>query len=97
MGPNFMDKIPAYSQIVDHTEDVFFIMVRDSVYLDYLDQNEISYKMDQADLWWVVWDLSKRVYPRELLLYAQVDLPAGYFRWNYKENPAVLDLYRGGH
>lgn len=97
MGPNFMDKIPAYSQIVDRTEDVFFIMGRDSVYLDYLDQNEISYKVDQADLWWVVWDLSKRVYPKELLLHAQVDLPVGYHRWNYKENPAVLELYRGGH
>jgi len=97
IGPIFLDKIPAYSQQVDQARDVFYILPQNREYLQYLDQWEISYQLQEVGQWWIAWGFSERVYPKDLLPEYEITKTGGYLRWSYRENPAVLNVFRGGH
>jgi hypothetical protein len=96
IGPTYIDKIPSFSQAVDQADDVFYILP-EGFSLKYLNKNNIQYKSEQVGGWAVIWDLSKRVYPKELLSPEELARADGYMRWSYRENPLVLNAFRGGH
>lgn len=96
IGPMYIDKIPSFSQAVDQADDVFYILP-EGFSLDYLDKNDIRYESERVDGWVVIWNLSKRVFPKELLSPEELARDDGYMRWSYRENPLVLNPYRGGH
>jgi len=97
IGPMYMDKLPHYSQAVDAEQDVFFIIPADSTYLVPLAERNITYQLYKVGAWWILWDLSERVYPIELLSASELARADGYRRWSYRENPKVLNPFRGGH
>lgn len=96
IGPMYIDKIPSFSQAVDQADDVFYILP-EGFSLEYLDKNDIRYEAERVDGWVVIWNLSKRVFPKELLSSEELARDDGYMRWSYRENPLVLNPYRGGH
>jgi hypothetical protein len=102
IGPTYMDKIPRFSQIVDQQEQVFYILPADSSYIRPLIDRKITYQIEAIPgAWtpgaWLLWDFSERVYPLDLLSQDELARPDGYYRWSYREMPAVLNPYRGGH
>ena len=97
IGPLFIDKIPSYSQIVDQEDEVFFIFPAASPYLDKIDAMPVFYQIEKTDEWSVIWGLSKRLYPEDLLTEVDLVKPGGFRRWSYKTNPAVLEVFRGGY
>lgn len=97
IGPVYLDKIPSFSQAVDKSDDVFYILPADSSYLDYIHSNSISFQIEKLRDWWIIWDLSERIYPEDLLPEKELSRSDGYRRWSYRENPSVLNVYRGGH
>lgn len=96
IGPVYMDKIPSFSQDVDRADDVFYILP-EGFSLEYLDKNHVHYASERVGGWIVIWNLSKRIFPIELLSPQELARPDGFMRWSYKENPLVLNVYRGGH
>ena len=97
IGPIYMDKIPRFSQIVDQQKDVFYILPADSAYIRPLIDRDITYQLEKVQGIWLLWDFSERVYPIDLLSPEELARPDGYYRWSYREMPAVLNPYRGGH
>ena len=97
IGPLYLDKIPSYSRAVDQEDDVFYIVPADSSYLAYLFSNSISFRIEKLQTWWIIWGLSQRVFPKSLLPERELSRTDGYARWSYRENPSVLNVYRGGH
>jgi hypothetical protein len=97
IGPTYMDKIPHFSKQVDQHNDVFYILPTDSSYIRSLIDRDISYQIQETNNAWILWDFSERVYPLDLLSQEELARPDGYYRWSYRENPAVLNPYRGGH
>ena len=92
-----MDKIPHFSQLVDQQEDVFYILPIDSTYIRPLIEQKITFQLEKVQDVWIRWDFSERVYPIDLLSPEELARPDGYYRWSYREMPAVLNPYRGGH
>lgn len=97
IGPMYIDKLPHYSQAVDAEQNVFFIIPADSTYLVPLADRSITYQLYEVGAWWILWDLSERIYPIELLSADELSRTDGYRRWSYRENPKVLNPFRGGH
>jgi hypothetical protein len=98
IGPVYMDKIPLFSREVDQRDEVFYIIPKGRPgYLRALDRAQISYRVKEVGAWQVLWDFSERLYPVDMLTASELARPDGYYRWSYRENPAVLNVYRGGH
>ena len=97
IGPKYIDKLPHYSQAIDDEHDVFFIVPPDSAYLVPLAERGITYQLEQVEGWWILWEFSERIYPIELLTASELARADGYRRWSYRENPKVLNPFRGGH
>ncbi len=96
IGPDFTDKIPWYSQIVDQAKEVFYILPA-SFSLDYFQKNGVKYDVQKIEESIIIWNLSKRVFPKDILPPGQLTQAQGYNRWSYRENPAVLKVFTGGH
>jgi len=97
IGPMYIDKLPHYSQAVDAEQEIFFIIPTDSTYLAPLADRNITYQLDEVEGWWILWDLSQRIYPIDLLSADELSRADGYKRWSYRKNPKVLNQFRGGH
>ena len=57
----------------------------------------VFYQIEKTDQWSVIWALSERLYPEDLLTEVELAKPGGFRRWSYKTNPAVLEVFRGGY
>jgi hypothetical protein len=98
IGPVYVDKIPSFSREVDREDEVFYILPRDSPeYWRVFKKRKISYSIKDIGPWRVLWGFSERLYPLDILAENELARPDGYYRWSYKNNPAVLNVYRGGH
>jgi hypothetical protein len=97
IGPIYLDKIPAFSEEVDKQDEVFYILPKNTEYMDVLEKSNVSYQSKEFKRWLVIWDLSRRLFPEELIPEFELTRADGFYRWSYRENPAVLNPYRGGH